>query len=261
MVLASEVKDIKIVGLQTIAALNDSSLSESLYQNISGFDPLVRKALISSSLGSNAAAHSLFNAIEKQQVDLTEIPEELRQALLAHNNEKLKNRAAEILTAAINNDRQAIIDHYLSSLENQTVDLSNGATIFSTNCSVCHSVKGVGGLLGPDLTNIGNRNDEILLTSILDPSRMVSYELRLTVVATKSGEVFSGTVSAETVSSITIKNPGGEEHTILKENIEKKTVTDQSIMPEGYERIIDEKGMADLIGFLRQPDAIDFSGQ
>ena len=259
IVLSSKSEEISIAGLQSIASLNDPSLSSQMYQSISDLNPTVRKALISSSRTSDAATFSLFNAIQKQTVNLTEIPEELRQAFLAHSNEKIKQKATDILGSAINQDRQAIIDQYLRALNQQTVDLSNGANIFFTNCSTCHSIKGKGGLLGPDLTNIGNRNDDIILTSILDPSRMVSYELRLHVIETHSGEVFSGTTSAETVSSITIRNPGGETHTILKKNIKKQTVTDQSIMPEGYERIIDQKGMADLIGFLRNPNHIDLS--
>jgi len=34
---------------------------------------------------------------------------------------------------------------------------------------------------------------------------------------------------------------------------EERTTIEQSIMPEGYERIIDEKAMADLIAYLRNP--------
>ncbi|MBT8293981.1 MAG: hypothetical protein KJN70_11960 [Eudoraea sp.] len=34
---------------------------------------------------------------------------------------------------------------------------------------------------------------------------------------------------------------------------EERTTIEQSIMLEGYERIIDEKAMADLIAYLRNP--------
>ena len=39
----------------------------------------------------------------------------------------------------------------------------------------------------------------------------------------------------------------------LRENIEENTMTGQSIMPEGFERLINEQDMASLIGYLRQP--------
>ena len=255
MDIALNAKDnqVRISAIHTIAALNNYKLYEALLKQITSMDPGVRKALIASALASHEAGSSLLQAIENKEIKLTEVPEEIRQGLMAHSNEELKNRALRILGSAVHKDRQIVIDQYLASIGNQTVDLNNGAEIFATNCTTCHAVHGEGGLLGPDLTNIGTRSDEVLITSILDPSRMVSYELKLHVIVTKTGEVYSGTVSSETISSKTIKSPGGEEYTVLKRNIEKETVTEQSIMPEGYERIIDEQDMADLIGFLRQP--------
>lgn len=256
--LVSEAKsdDIKFASIKAVSSKNRADISDKLFANIQNLTPAERKVLISSSLGSYASALSLLSAIEQKQIDQTEIPEELRYALLSHTNEELKQKANEILAAAVNADRQAIVDHYLAALENQTVNLTEGASIFSQYCSTCHAMNGIGGLLAPDLTNIGSRLDEVLLVSILDPSRMVSYELRLHIIETHTGEVFSGTLAAETLSSITIKQPDGREQTILKDNIKKRTVTGQSIMPEGFERMIDEKGMADLIGFLRQPNVV-----
>ena len=257
IVLDSPSDQIKITGLNTVALLNDLKISNSLYENLSSLDPDVRKHLIASSLGSDAAAQALLTAIEDEKVDATEVPEELRHALLAHSNQSIKDTAASILGASVDADRQKVVDLYLASLSSQTVDLKNGAVIFRDQCSVCHAVNGEGGLLGPDLTNIGNRSDEVLMVSILDPSRMVSYELTLHVVETVSGEIYSGTISAETATSITIRQPDGKEHTILRENIKEDIGTRQSIMPEGFERMINQNEMADLIGFLRAPVPIN----
>ena len=247
--------------LQTVAVnmfsnLNERNYTDQLYENINSLSPSVRKELIASSRNSIAAGHSLLQALVQNLVEVTEIPEEVRYALLNHDNALVKKKAESVLGGTVNKDRDALVKQYLSSLEFQTVDIEGGAQIFSSNCSTCHSINGQGGNLGPDLTNIGSRSDEVLLTSILDPSRMVSYELKLHVVTTKSGKVFSGTISAETTSSITVKQANGEENTILNENIKNRTTIEQSIMPEGYERIIDKEDMADLIAFLRNPGSI-----
>ncbi len=253
MVLTTTSKDIKQAGIKTLSQLNDIAVSTKLFDQIQSFNTTQRQQLITSSLGSEAATSALLAAITSNSISASEVPEELRHALLAHTNDALKTRAEKVLKHAVNSDRQAVVDQYLASLNAQTVDLKQGAAIFNDHCSVCHAIAGSGGLLGPDLTTIGNRSDEILLVNILDPSRMVSYELRLHVVVTKSGEVYSGTISAETTTSITVRQPDGKEHTILRENIKENNATDQSIMPEGFERSIDENAMADLIGFLRQP--------
>ena len=255
IVLNSQSEEIQASGIKTLARQNDSHLSNELFKNASSFNPSVRKQLVSSALSSDASAVALLNALESNSIGTNEIPEELRHALLAHTDKVIKSRAETIIGAAVNGDRQEVIDQYLASLNNQVVDLKHGGVIFGNHCSVCHAINGEGGLLGPDLTNIGNRSDEVLMVNILDPSRMVSYELKLHVIVTNTGEVYSGTISSETTSSVTVRQPNGTEHTILRDNIKENTVTDQSIMPEGFERMIDEKGMADLIGFLRQPVA------
>ena len=253
IVLTSESEIIQTTGIRTLALQNRPDICHELFNNLSSLDPAIRKQLILSALSSDAAAQALLKAIEDDIIGTTEIPEELRHALLAHANETIRANAEAVIGAAVNNDRQAVVDQYLESLNKQTVDLNNGANLFATHCSVCHAINGSGGLLGPDLTNIGSRSDEVLMVNILDPSRMVSYELKLHVVTTNSGEVYSGTISAETTSSVTVRQPDGTEHTILRENIKEINGTQQSIMPEGFERLIDESEMADLIGFLRQP--------
>ncbi len=244
---------LKMAGIQMFSSLKNGNYTERLYGKINALGPTVRKELIASARNSEAASLSLLNAIDQQKVKVTEIPEELRYALLYHDNTGVREKAETLLAGSVNADRDALVKRYLTAIQNQTVNLDSGANIFTNNCATCHSINGKGGNLGPDLTTIGNRSDEVLLTSILDPSRMVSYELKLHVVTTDSGKVFSGTISAETTTSITIKQSNGQEHTILNENIKERTTLEQSIMPEGYERIIDENAMADLIAFLRNP--------
>ncbi len=258
LVLNAENDEMRIGALNIVAAIDRSELSGKLFANLNAMNPAVRKAQIISSLSSTAAANALLESIREGNIDRAEIPEELRQGLLQHPNSPLKEKAVAILASAVDEDRQALVDHYLSALDSQAVDLKAGAKIFATNCASCHAVSGFGGKLAPDLTIIGSRSDEVLLISILDPSRMVSHELRLRVIVTKNNEVISGTIASETTSSITIRLPDGTEKTVLRDNIQTQTTTDQSIMPEGFERSIDEAGMASLLGFLRNPDPILF---
>ncbi len=249
----TESSSIQVAGIQMFSNLEEEKYMNQLYENINTMGLAARKELIASARNSKTASLSLLNAIDQEQIQATEIPEELRYALLYNDDSQVQETAKKLLVNSVNSDRDALVKEYLPAIQNQTVNIELGANTFTTNCSTCHSINGKGGNLGPDLTNIGSRSDEVLLTSILDPSRMVSYELKLHVVTTNSGKVYSGTVSAETTSSITIKQSDGQEHTILNKNIKDRTTIDQSIMPEGYERIIDKKAMANLIAFLRNP--------
>ena len=66
--------------------------------------------------------------------------------------------------------------------------------------------------------------------NLTQDSLSISYELKLHVVTTSSGKTYSGTLAAETESSITIKQPNGEEHTILKSIIQEHKEINQSIV-------------------------------
>ena len=83
---------------------------------------------------------------------------------------------------------------------------------------------------------------------------MVSYELKLHIIETRGGAVFSGMVASENSSSVTLRQPDGELVVVMRSDIVKKTGTQKSIMPEGFERMIDEQSMAALLAFLRAPN-------
>jgi putative heme-binding domain-containing protein len=59
----------------------------------------------------------------------------------------------------------------------------NGAAIFAAKCASCHTINGVGGTMGPNLSKIGGTRDaNYLLTKIEDPkatnkeSKMPSFK-------------------------------------------------------------------------------------
>ena len=214
----------------------------------------IRKLAMQNAMMSLEMAHSLLDAVKKDSLSGNEIPEEIRRGLINHPDSQLKKKAKLVLADLINPDRQKVIDKYQKAIINKPIDIKVGAKVFSQQCIHCHSIKGVGSQFAPDLTSLGSRDDEFLLTSILDPRRFVSYELKLHVITTKDGRTYAGIISTESTDSKTIRQPNGKTVQILRRNIEKETGTQQSIMPEGFEHLINPDQMASLMGFIRQPD-------
>ena len=253
LMLNSNKVAVQVAGVEMFSNLERGDYLDQLYNNINAMSLAIRAALINSAKKSKKASLGLLNAIEKEIISTEEIPEEIRYAMLYNDHPIVKEKADLLLSYSVIKDRDGLVKKYLDAIQDIPADPKAGALTFAVNCTSCHSIKGSGGNLGPDLTNIGSRSNEVLLTSILDPGRMVSYELKLHVVTTKSGRVYTGTVAAETTSSITIRQSNGIEQTILIDNIKDNLEIDQSIMPEGYERIIDEKAMANLLAYLHKP--------
>ncbi|HCN82203.1 MAG TPA: heme-binding protein, partial [Sphingobacteriaceae bacterium] len=61
-------------------------------------------------------------------------------------------------------------------------DFEQGKAMFTaSNCSSCHSMRGEGGSVGPDLTQLGTRfSDKDILESIIEPSKAISDQYAAT---------------------------------------------------------------------------------
>src|SRR5689334_22123178 len=84
------------------------------------------------------------------------------------------------------------MEEYRRSAMAREGDTSRGKELFSRGeavaCSICHSVDGKGGKLGPDLYAVGDRFGRIeLIRSVLFPSEMIAVGYSMTTVTTKSG--------------------------------------------------------------------------
>ena len=93
--------------------------------------------------------------------------------------------------------------------------------------------------------------DEDILLRILDPNQAFETKYINYTAATKSGRELSGIIAAETPNSITLRNAGGTDETILRGDIKELTSSRLSLMPEGFENTLKPQDMADLIAFIR----------
>jgi putative heme-binding domain-containing protein len=118
-------------------------------------------------------------------------------------------------------------------------------------CWTCHKVHDVGGTIGPDLTDIGNKFDRAhLIESVLDPSRQIVEGYRLAVVALADGRVVTGFPRAETGDRLTLVDVEGRAHAVAKAEIVARQWSDASPMPEGLAAGLRPAEFGDLIAYL-----------
>jgi putative heme-binding domain-containing protein len=91
-----------------------------------------------------------------------------------------------------------------------------------------------------------------LLVDVLDPSSTITVGYRTYLVVARNGKTYTGTLAAETATSITLQREKGEQDVILRRDIEEMTASSKSLMPEGIEKEIPPQDMANLIGYLRE---------
>lgn len=148
-----------------------------------------------------------------------------------------------------NPQRQAVFERYRKALS-VAGDARRGQEIFRKQCISCHQLEGQGTPLGPNLAATSNRGSEALLLAIIDPNREVDPRFTQHVVTTSLGKIYSGAITSETATSITVDDGENEPRTILKIDVEEVANTQKSLMPEGFEQEISIERMADLLAYL-----------
>ena len=173
-----------------------------------------------------------------------------RMSLLqASADERTRTRAARLFAGARLSKRQEVVAAYQEALQFKG-DKVLGKAIFKAECSACHRLEGVGTAAGADLAAIRDRGLEAVLLNILDPNREVKPQYLSYLLVTDTGRSITGMITAETANSITLRRVDGTSETVSRSNIEELRSSGMSFMPEGLEKRIDVRGMADLLAYL-----------
>ncbi|MHB1557267.1 MAG: c-type cytochrome, partial [Isosphaeraceae bacterium] len=128
---------------------------------------------------------------------------------------------------------------------------ARGRPVFKENCAVCHKLFGEGETIGPDLTGSERGDLDFLLTSLVDPSRMVRKEYQAQTVALNDGRVLTGLVVDEDDRTMTLVDGNRQKTVIPRDAIEAARPADVSLMPEGLLDKLTEPQIRDLFRYLQ----------
>jgi putative heme-binding domain-containing protein len=130
------------------------------------------------------------------------------------------------------------------------LDASKGEAVFKANCAVCHTIKGQGGVIGPQLDGVGNRGADRLMEDILDPNRNVDAHFHLHQLKLRDGSTVTGFIRGEVGQVTILVDAANTEQRIAKGDIAEDTDLPQSLMPPAFGQTIPEASFNDLIAWL-----------
>jgi cytochrome c oxidase cbb3-type subunit III len=118
-------------------------------------------------------------------------------------------------------------------------------------CSSCHMLLGRGGMLGPDLSNIGmSRSWHQLNQALIDPkSRSQSGFQGVTVVTTK-GTKITGIAKYSTNYSLVVQDADGNLYPLSVQDVRELISRKGSLMPDDYGQRLTPKEIDDVVAFL-----------
>ena len=129
-------------------------------------------------------------------------------------------------------------------------DLNKGKQLFMQSCASCHKAGNLGKEIGPDLSLINKKFDRVsLLDAIINPNAAIVFGYEPWLVDTKDGSTFFGFILADD-KTLVIKDAGGTKHTILKENILKRTKQTNSLMPDASSMGLSNADLSSISAFL-----------
>jgi len=119
-------------------------------------------------------------------------------------------------------------------------------------CASCHRMEGVGGVVGPDLTRLWDTMTlDKILESIVEPSKEIKEGYQAYTATTLAGQVYAGLKVSETPKQVVIRDAGGRDVTILKEDLDRLATSKQSLMPDNAVSQLTFGQFIDLLAFLK----------
>lgn len=147
---------------------------------------------------------------------------------------------------------QHTFDTFMEIAESGAGDPLLGKPIFDAICLSCHSVGSEGVGWAPALDGSGYRDNEGLLTAILDPNAGIEGTYRLRRIHKTDGSAVDGFLEKENSRGVTLRFMGGGSVFIPRNEMEGQPLAlPQSAMPEGLIDSMPHDQVANLLAYIR----------
>ena len=245
--------EVRLAAVEELAAENDPAVTNNFIANFESATPQVREAILEACFARADRLPAVVDALEAGSLPASACSALHRAALEQHADKALAKRAhAQFAKLLANLDGQ--IASYSRALSNPR-DRAHGAALFKQHCGTCHQAHGVGVAVGPALAGEAKQPEETLLVSILAPNAQITGGYTTYTLLTTGGQVFTGLLTADTASSVTLKQQEGKTQTVLRKEIESLVASPVSLMPESLGKALSPQDVADILAWLREPEA------
>ena len=237
-----------------LARFESGKVSSALFARFDKFTIDERNAALNTLTSRPSFAKALLEAIDNGQVK--------RDAVNAFHIRQLTQLNNPDITAAVTKTWGRIgttegekktqitsMEKVFTEAPLWAFDTSAGRKHFQTICASCHKLGEDGTRLGPDLTGSGKNGINYYLENIIDPNAVIGTDFQMTVVETKDGDLISGLLVNESPDAITIRTTATEEK-IAKSQIERRQLSDKSLMPESLLDTLNDREKIELLKYL-----------
>lgn len=242
--------------IRALAAFAEPRTPDLLVKMYSGFNADERRDALATLVSRADYATALLHAVGENRVARTDLSGELVR--------QIRNLKDKQLDATINKvwgtvndtpeERRKLIERYKALAAKPAVptDVMLGRALFAKTCQQCHTLFGVGGKVGPDITGSNRANLDYIVSNLVDPSALIGKDYQATVIQLSDGRTLTGIVRNENNDSLQLAL-ANETVTVLKSDIEERELSAKSMMPDDQLKPFSDHEVCSLIAFLGSP--------
>ncbi len=235
--------------LTMLGRVDDAEVGQALVDAVPSLAPAVQGIAVDHLLQRSEWTRMLIAALSDGDVPLGIVSLTHRHMLRQHPDDEIASLARDLIDRSTASDQeiQALTDQVLSR-PISSGNITAGEAIFQS-CLSCHTYEDRGVAVGPDITGIGSHSPRNLLGIILDASlRTPGTQYTAYNVETRDGQVYMGLIAEQDTEGLTLRQAGGGEQRINRDNIVSVRSTGQSLMPN-YDAF-GEDGLRALLAYL-----------
>ncbi len=250
--LASATDDaLRTAAIRSLATLDADRASGVIFAGgaWSRYSPVLRETILGALLARPKQLDGLLAAIEANELPAAALNPQRRQIFAKHADAAVRDRAAKLFAATETN--RAASDAKAKAALALAPKAEHGRAVFKQLCATCHRLEQEGVTVGPDLLDIKKQPKENIVFHIVSPDAEIAPAFTAYACETKDGRAFTGILTSETPTSVTIRQPGGIDETVLRGDVKSLSALPGSLMPTGLDAAMSPQDLADLLAFLK----------
>jgi putative membrane-bound dehydrogenase-like protein len=242
---------LRIAAIRSLTALDANRAAAALLAPDAWphYSPVIRETVLGALLAHPTQLEGVIAAMESGALPAAALNPQRRLVFTKLADANLRDRAAKAF-AATESNRPAALAKAQAALA-LAPQPAHGRAVFKQLCATCHRLEQEGVTVGPDLLDIKKQPKENIVFHIVAPEAEVAPAFTPYACETKDGQTFAGILTSETATSITIRQPGGIDETVLRADVKSLAALPGSLMPPGLDAAMSPQDLSDLLAFLK----------
>ncbi|QDU24118.1 PVC-type heme-binding CxxCH protein [Urbifossiella limnaea] len=246
--------------IRGLASFDDEKTPGVILGGYGSYTPAEKRDALATLSARTAYGKALMAAVADKRVPVADVTAETVRQLRNLQDAGVDEQIGKLwgVVRATPADRLKLIAEWRAKLTTPArtaPDLNLGRAVFAKTCQQCHTLYGVGGKVGPDITGSNRANLDYLLENVFDPSAVIPNEYAATRFNLADGRVVTGILKGQTPNAVTVLTEN-ETLTIPAADIEKRAPSALSMMPDDITKNTTEFEVRSLMAYLQAPNQV-----